>query len=413
MNCLLYIDPGTGSMLFSILISAVAALFFLAQRVILKIRFRISGGRAAVSSEKIPYLIFSDHKRYDSVFEPVMDEFEKRRVKAVFWTASADDPLLDKQYEYVETEFIGEGNKAYARLNLANAGILLSTTPGLNVYQWKRSKNVQWYVHMPHSVGDLTLYRMFGLDFYDAILMAGNFQKRKVRLLEKMRKEKPKELYEAGLTYFDSLDERVKKAGGVKKENGRFTVLLAPSWGVNSLFNRFGHRLIDALISTGYYLIIRPHPQSVTAEKDMLDELMMAYPESDHLEWNFDADNFEVLRRSDIMISDFSGVIYDFSLVFEKPVLYLESEFDTSKNDAAWIKDEIPWTVKSLPKVGIPIHEEDISNIKDLIDKAKVSRDLIRGRKQASDEDWTHKRKAAERVADYMIGKYEKLNMEK
>ena len=245
MNCLLYIDPGTGSMLFSILISAVAALFFLAQRVILKIRFRISGGRAAVSSEKIPYLIFSDHKRYDSVFEPVMDEFEKRRVKAVFWTASADDPLLDKQYEYVETEFIGEGNKAYARLNLANAGILLSTTPGLNVYQWKRSKNVQWYVHMPHSVGDLTLYRMFGLDFYDAILMAGNFQKRKVRLLEKMRKEKPKELYEAGLTYFDSLDERVKKAGGVKKENGRFTVLLAPSWGVNSLFNRFGHRLIS------------------------------------------------------------------------------------------------------------------------------------------------------------------------
>jgi hypothetical protein len=254
---------------------------------------------------------------------------------------------------------------------------------------------------------------MFGLDFYDAILMAGNFQKRKVRLLEKMRKEKPKELYEVGLTYFDSLDERVKKAGGLKKENGRFTVLLAPSWGVNSLFNRFGHRLIDALISTGYHLIIRPHPQSVTAEKDMLDELMMAYPESDHLEWNFDADNFEVLRQSDIMISDFSGVIYDFSLVFEKPVLYLESEFDTSKNDAAWIKDELPWTVASLPKVGIAIHEADIPRIKELIDKASVSRELIRGRKQASDEDWTHKGKAAERVADYMIGKYEKLNMEK
>ena len=47
---------------------------------------------------------------------------------------------------------------------------------------------------------------------------------------------------------------------------------------------------------------------------------MNEYPESDRLEWNRDTDNFNVLNRSDILISDFSGVIFDFSLVYDKPV---------------------------------------------------------------------------------------------
>ena len=40
---------------------------------------------------------------------------------------------------------------------------------------------------------------------------------------------------------------------------------------------------------------------------------MDQFPDSDQIEWNRDADNFEVLRKSDIMISDYSGVIFDFA----------------------------------------------------------------------------------------------------
>ena len=34
------------------------------------------------------------------------------------------------------------------------------------------------YVHIPHSVDDMMVYRMFGLDFYDAVLLSGEFQKK-------------------------------------------------------------------------------------------------------------------------------------------------------------------------------------------------------------------------------------------
>ena len=53
--------------------------------------------------------------------------------------------------------------------------------------------------------------------------------------------------------------------------------------------------------------------QKKRSEKEMLDSLMSKYPD---LEWNFDNDNFDILNRADLLISDFSGVIFDFALVF-------------------------------------------------------------------------------------------------
>ncbi len=85
-----------------------------------------------------------------------------------------DDPLLKEDNNYVKSEVIGLGNKAYAKLNFLNARVVLSTTPGLDVYQWKRSKDVDWYVHMTHSLGGGTAYRMFGTQFYDAVLLCSD-----------------------------------------------------------------------------------------------------------------------------------------------------------------------------------------------------------------------------------------------
>lgn len=143
----LYIDPGTGSMLFSLAIGIATAGVFALRSLVIKFKFIFSGGKAdKTEKDKIPYVIYSDHKRYWNVFKPICDEFEKRKIPLVFYTSSEDDPALSCKYEYVKAEFIGSGNKAFAKLNFLNAGVLLSTTPGLDVYQWKRSKNTAWYV---------------------------------------------------------------------------------------------------------------------------------------------------------------------------------------------------------------------------------------------------------------------------
>lgn len=85
----LYIDPGTGAMLFSVLMGIASAGFFLMQKIWHKIKFIINGGLAGKAvKNSVPYVIFSDSKRYWNVFKPVCDEFEARKIHCEYWTAS-------------------------------------------------------------------------------------------------------------------------------------------------------------------------------------------------------------------------------------------------------------------------------------------------------------------------------------
>jgi len=76
----LYIDPGTGSALFSILIGAAATIYFLGRALIIKLKVIISGGKAAnaVSADH-SFVIYNEGKQYSNVFKPVLDEFENHK----------------------------------------------------------------------------------------------------------------------------------------------------------------------------------------------------------------------------------------------------------------------------------------------------------------------------------------------
>ena len=407
----LYIDPGTGSMLFTILIGVIGAAFYSLRMLWIKIRFRLSGGKAEVSDQKIPFVIFSDDKRYWNVFEPICREMDRRGREVVYYTISEDDPALKNPYKHIRAEFIGRENKAFARLNFLNATIVLSTTPGLDVYQWKRSKNVQYYVHIPHAANDITLYRMFGLDYYDAVLLSGDYQIEQIRKLEAIRGLPGKEMEKVGIPYMDTMLERFEKVGNDR--NHPRTVLLAPSWGKSAIFGKYGGKIIDVLLKTGNHVIVRPHPQSFISETELMEKLMKEYPESDQLEWNRDMDNFEVLRRSDILISDFSGVVFDFALIYDKPIIYTNPNFDLSPYDAWWLKEPL-WTLSALPRLGYELTEASMENMTELIDSCLTDTRFAEGRRSVKEETWAHCTQGAVRVADYLVRKYEELtSMEK
>lgn len=402
----LYIDPGTGSMLFTILIGVIGAGLYSLRMLLIKLRFRLTGGKAETGTKKIPFVIFSDDKRYWNVFEPICREMDRRGRDIVYLTASEDDPALKCTYPHVKAEAIGPGNKAFTRLNFLNAAIVLSTTPGLEVYQWKRAKDVQFYVHIPHAASDITLYRMFGLDYYDAVLLSGAYQARDLRALEKLRGLPEKELVTVGIPYMDEMAARLRRSGPAP-EHPR-TVLLAPSWGKSAALSVYGGRIIEVLLKTGYHVIVRPHPQSFKSETEMMEKLMKAYPESGQLEWNRDTDNFEVLRRSDILISDFSGVIFDFTLIYDKPVIYTDPQFDVGLYDAWWLKKPL-WTASALPRLGCQLTPENMESLKELIDTCLTDPRFAEGRRQVKAETWEHPDEGARRTVDYLLEKYAQL----
>ena len=128
----LYIDPGTGSMLFAVLIGIIGAVAYVFKEWAVKLKFLLTGGKKAdTNAEKIPIVIFSDDKRYWSVFKPICEEMNSRGIDVVYMTASKDDPAFDENLQHLDAQFIGEGNRAFSKLIFLNAQCLFQQHRGL------------------------------------------------------------------------------------------------------------------------------------------------------------------------------------------------------------------------------------------------------------------------------------------
>ena len=397
---LLYIDPGTGSALFSILIGAAATIYFLGRALIIKLKVFFSGGKTvnAASSEH-PFVIYNEGKQYWNVFKPVLDEFESQKTALLYLTSAQDDPVFDTSWNFIKAEFIGEGNRAFARLNMLRAGICLMTTPGLDVYQLKRSKMVKHYSHLLHAPVDATLYRLFSFDYFDSVLLTGDYQAEDIKALERQRNIQEKKLITVGCSYLDVYAEKIKNLP--KEENHPFTVLVSPSWGPSALLSHYGEKLLDPLAASLWRIIIRPHPQSKKAEAAMLERLQTRYKDSSNVEWDFERENIYSLNKADIMISDFSGIIFDYMFLFDKPVLYVSQNFDLRIYDADDLEHEM-WLSKTLKEAGIELSEDYFSRITEVIKDAGDSEILKTARKKARETAWRFPGEAGKRIFNFM-----------
>ena len=402
----LYIDPGTGSMLFSIVIGLVTMLYFVGKAAILKLKFVLSGGKAVANGDRYPFVIYSEGERYWNVFKPIVEEFEKREIPVVFYSSSKNDPAFTEEYSYVKAEFIGEGNKAFTRLNFLEADVCLMTTPGLDVYQLKRSRGVRHYSHILHAVDDATSYRLFGLDYFDSVLLSGEYQKAHIRLLEGKRGIQKKDLVVVGSPYLDVLQEKINLLP-VKKEHP-FTVLVAPSWGKSGILTRYGQELLDPLVETGFTIIVRPHPQTAQSEKEILDRLKTRYEKAPNLEWDFRRENLDSLSRADIMISDFSGVIFDYTFLFDRPFMYVKSDFDAIPYDSYDIEEK-PWKFRVLDEIGLELRPDNFSSIKQVLLAACENTLLTENRTKAKETAWQYRGESGKRAVDYLVEQQEQI----
>jgi CDP-glycerol glycerophosphotransferase (TagB/SpsB family) len=322
-------------------------------------------------------------------------------------------------FEYIKSEHIGEGNKAFARLNMLNADFVLMTTPGLQVYQLKRSRLVKHYSHILHAPSDATMYRLFGIDYFDSILLTGAYQAEDIRKLEELRDLPEKQLVTVGCTYLDVYAEKIKcEASQLSppKDNSIFTVLVSPSWGDSALLSRYGEKLLSPLVKTGWRIIVRPHPQSKKSEAAILKSLMEKYGGAANLEWDHERENIYSLSKADIMISDFSGIIFDYVFLFDKPVLYVNHKMDMRLYDAddlleytdgndSYSGDSLDrlWMFRTLKEIGIELMDDFFDSIGDIIKNASDNAYLKSARQKAKEEAWQYRTKAGERTADFMI----------
>ena len=390
-------------MLFSILIGALATVYFLSRAAWIKIKFLFTGKKGNIDKSSYRFVIYNEDIRYWNVFKPVLDAFENHETEVTYFTSCKEDPVFNSEYKFVFSQYIGEGNTAFAKLNFLSADVVLMTTPGLDVYQLKRSRNVKHYAHLEHSVGDATMYRMFGLDYFDSILVTGMYKEKDVRWLEEHRNINRKEIVSVGCTYLDEFKKRIEKIPA--EEDHEFTVLLSPSWGPSAILSRYGEELLDSLQATEWNIIVRPHPQSRISEKEILDRLTSRYKDMENIIWDYNSDNIFSLKKADIMISDFSGIIYDYTFLCDKPVMYVNADMDLRMYDAWYVPGQKPWQVNAVKKFGIELKESQFSNIKEIIQNARDSKELEDLRHKAKNEAWENIGFAGEKVYEFMVSR--------
>ena len=396
-----YIDPGTGSLLFSALFGIIGTLFFLSKALLIKLKtFSFAdkiNKKENISKAKI--IIYGEDKRYYNGFKPIIEELINLEIPTIYYSSSYDDKIFEIKSDFLKSEFIGTGNKAYAKLNFIEADICLMTTPNLDVFQLKRSKGVKKYVHITHSSAETSTYCLYSLDFFDAVFLNGEHQIRDIRELENKRNTIIKDLYVVGNPYLDELSKM--KETITKENNNKKTILIAPSWGMNCLFRRFGEKLLDNIINSDYNIIIRPHPQSLISDKDIIDKFQNRYKYKNNVEWDFNRVNIYSLSKADIMISDFSGVIFDYAFIFEKPVIIPSFTFDKRGTDAIEIDEEV-WTFETIPKISFKLDENNFSNISQIIEDSINNETLKNNILKAKEEAYMYEGQASKRVAQFL-----------
>ena len=342
-----YLDPGTGSMLLSAVIGIAATAFFLLKGFYYRIAgafYVLIGKRLRI--ERCGIVFYSEGGQYWTTFSPIIDALINQNVPCTYLTSDEEDPGLLLQSPLVQLRYIGEGNRAFTTLNMLEADICVLTTPGLDVLQIRRSPGVRHYAHVVHSPTDMGIYKCFSFDWFDSVFCSGPHQMRSLRALEALRGTPPKLLLETGCCYVDVLASHFPSGTPVTQVAGesKKRILVSPTWGSNGLLSRFGLSALLPLAESGHSVCIRPHPQSRKVEKDLLQMLKTALQGYPNVSWDEAFSPHSAMRDSDIMISDISGIIFDYAFVLEKPVITLTFDPDLRGLDAA----DLPWPVWEL-----------------------------------------------------------------
>ncbi len=363
-----YIDPGTGSLLLSIIVSIFATTLFFVKSLIYNSKsffYRLVGKKYLRSTQNLVF--YSEGSQYWTVFQPIIEALNKAGESCTYLSSDDNDPGLKTNLPNITNHYIGKGNRAFTELNMLEADICIMTTPGLDVYQLRRSKGVKHYAHIVHAPGQVSLYRRYALDYYDSVFTSGLHQEKAIHALEAQRNIIPKKILHSGCPYYDVLLAKKESMEIQINDNDKVkNILVAPTWGKNGLLTLYGMDLLKPLIESQDSITIRPHPQSFVVEASLMNNLKEKTSTFTNVQWDDNPDNFTSLSNAHILISDYSSIIFDFAFVFERPVLTLDYEPDLSPYDANDIAEK-PWEFEVLNNIGKKISLDDIKNIREIV----------------------------------------------
>lgn len=384
-----YLDPGTGNALVAAFFGLIGSLLFFAKNIYYRVKAALTGKKIAVMNAPKKLAFFSEGSRYWIFYKDIIAELIKRKIHFSYYTLDLDDPAFkilnlgdpSADIDAFDIKYVGKGNKGYAAVGALKEPVLVTTTPNIGTvgYPIKKPKDCKNLIHIFHSISSISGYHKYSLDCFDSVILSGAEFEKDIRSLEVKRKLPPKKLSIGGLPYMDNLIARAKTLDA--QTDGK-TVLIASTWDKRGLLRTYGAALIIKIAKEGYNVLVRPHPYSYVFEPDFIASLQKDLSGFGNIKFDDETDNLKSLSKADILISDISGVRFDFLFAFGRPVITLETGFE-GYGEYEYADLDYYWDAEVSGRLGGYLRKDEAGGILSAIaenlaaSKASIDKDLI------------------------------------
>ena len=326
---------------------------------------------------------YQDWHHLEPLVTGLTEEYKQR---VCYVSSDKDDPGLQANNSYVNAFYIPKGLIRTIFFQYLEAELLILTMMDLNNYELKRSIHAVHYVYLFHSLTSTHMVdNSNSFDHYDSLLCAGPHQEREIRAREQMYSLKKKNLISYGSNRLESLMEKATQPF----QNQETHVLLAPTWGDQSILNTIGSKLCKTILDQGHFLTVRPHYETGKRTPDVLQELQVNY--GDHPKFNLivSMSENESLFKSQLLITDWSGISIEYSLGLGKPVIFVD--LPPRVRNPKWQDLGIePFESWIREKVGKVVSPDDINGISEKINEVVSQKSQIMTEIKSIREQWVY-----------------------
>lgn len=331
--------------------------------------------------EKQAVVFYAESRHYYQYFEKLLSDLLKGAdLPVCYITSDKKDPLLQQAPAGMRV--------IYCKWMLGflfkqiRADVLVMTMPDIDNYLLKRSPGVGKYVYVFHAAVSTHLqYRKHAFDNYDIIFCTGEYQVQEIRKAEELYQLPAKQLVSYGYPLFAKLRQEQKATNGNTKQ----VVLIAPSWFAGCIFETCIEELLGGLSKLNCSVLVRSHPEyekRYPARFRQIKKMMAAYP---GMQADTNTDVIESLLAADILITDRSGIAFEFSFGAGKPVLFIDTALKQTNPDWQAIGLE-PVENKYRSLMGISVSPAELDQLRGKIEELKKFAEGFRGRIGAAGE---------------------------
>ena len=260
--------------------------------------------------------------------QPLIDELTESLEREICYiTSNRSDPILTIKNNKIHAFYIGNGTARIKLFLSLKADVLVMDMPDLETFHIKRSKtHPVHYVYVFHSMFSVHSYlRKGAIDHFDTIFCVGPHHVKEIQTAEDVYGLKAKNLIEYG---YGNLDTLLEKTSTLRQQipinNDKKRIIIAPSFGVNSLLETKSLEIIKILLDAQYHVTVRPHPITTRKSPHIIKRIQDKFQSNSDFILENDISSYDSFYTSDCMISDWSGVSMEYAFALNQPVIFID-----------------------------------------------------------------------------------------